>query len=353
MKAISTIFALSLLGSIAGAETNYPNLFPQDDCAPIREALKNLPAGGGEVVVPAGTYMCEGPIILDRDNLTLRGEGQVIIKLKPNTDSSVVIMGKIMDFPQAADKVYNVVVANLILDGNRHQQTPKSAQDKNPLECWKGDCYQPGVSLIRNNGISVRNVHNSKILNVTTKSATSGGVVTEHGVRNLLVDGLNSYDNHFDGYAGYETQGAIVRNTKLHHNQGAGVSIDLHYDNNLFENMEISDNGDLGTYQRESSGNTWRNVTVARNKKNGFYMSIVEKPESCPMNNTFENTTMIDNGWAGFFLGGACPGNRITGKTTITGNGKGNGDQACMHVPDIDVAIEGEVVCDKPTMIRK
>lgn len=47
----------------------------KDDCSFIRSAISNLPVKGGTIHIPAGTYVCAAPIILERDNVVLKGAG--------------------------------------------------------------------------------------------------------------------------------------------------------------------------------------------------------------------------------------------------------------------------------------
>src|ERR1035437_3616624 len=133
-RILTIISVISLIFSIGAAHA--------DACAPIRDALSKLPPLGGEVVIPDGTYVCDSPIILNRDFVTLRGLGNATLRLADKANSPQIIMGN-TETPPAL--VHDIHVVNLKLEGNRHHQQ---------MECWGGPCDAGGLANIRNNGIS-------------------------------------------------------------------------------------------------------------------------------------------------------------------------------------------------------
>src|SRR5665213_4102864 len=63
--------------------------------AEIQQALDFLPADGGEVVLPAGDFEISQPIVLQRDNQTLRGAGNAtVLSLADDANCPVIIMGE-------------------------------------------------------------------------------------------------------------------------------------------------------------------------------------------------------------------------------------------------------------------
>lgn len=50
-------------------------VIPPGPCARIQNAITSLPAAGGAIVLSAGVYTCTSPIVIDRHNVSLRGEG--------------------------------------------------------------------------------------------------------------------------------------------------------------------------------------------------------------------------------------------------------------------------------------
>ena len=156
--------------------------------AEIQLALDSLPAGGGEVVLAAGVYELSQPIVLQRSYLTLRGAGSTtILHLADGANCPALILGEPVNHPQQT--IQHLHVADLFIDGNRsHQQR----------ELWQ---LRGEGSQIRNNGITVQNVSDSVVENVTCARNRSGGLVTTLGVRRLTVRNLTAFDNEFDGLA--------------------------------------------------------------------------------------------------------------------------------------------------------
>ena len=226
--------------------------------AAIQKALDSLPAGGGEVVLPPGKIEVNQPIVLDRNNETLRGAGrETVLFLADNANCPVIIMGEPVNHPW---QVSHLRVSGLLIDGNRaHQQR----------ELWH---LRGEGSEIRNNGITVQNVSDSVVENVTCARCRSGGVVTTLGTRRLTVRGLNSYDNQFDGLACFRTEDCLFTNLYLHDNPGAGVSLDGDFNHNVIDDATLAGN-DQGIFMRWSHDNRFKNISISASHDYGIFMA--------------------------------------------------------------------------------
>ncbi len=270
---------------------------PGDPCQFIRDRLASAPSGS-TVVIPTGTYLCRGPIVLDRDNLTLQGAAAgVTLRLDDHINTSLIIIGHTFTPPTA---VHNISVRNLTLDGNMAHQE---------MECWGGPCDQGGTSFIRNNGVTIRGAMDCTVENVITLQNRSGGLVTERGTRHLSVRNFESHDNFFDGLAGYETEDSVFSNLKLHHNRYAGISIDLRFNHNRFEDALISANGDVGIYARWSIGNSFDRMIIENSGNHGIYLAHDGEYAKCPNGYSFRDTNVIGSkGWGLWFNDAICDG---------------------------------------------
>jgi len=263
--------------------------------AEIQQALDALPAGGGEVVLPAGRIEVHRPIILSRDNQTLRGAGAAtILHLADNANCPVIILGEPLNAPSRT--IRHLKVAGFFVDGNRaHQQR----------ESWR---LAGEGSEIRNNGIIAQNVSDSTVENVTCARCRSGGLVTTHGVRWLTVRNLTAFDNQFDGLACYQTEDCLFTGLSLHDNPGAGISLDLDFNHNVVSNAVLVAN-DLGVFMRASRGNQFCNISIRGSRHYGVFMAQAETPtplgwEPVPQTecaeNSFTNLSARDCGGAAF-----------------------------------------------------
>jgi hypothetical protein len=301
-----------------------------DECTFIRQQYLNLPPSGGEVLIPHGVYTCQSPIIMDKSFTSLRGEGDVTLRLGKNVNSPVIIMGDAVTPPRP---LHNVTVKHLKIDGNRWYQ--KS-------ECWGGSCDSGGTSYIRNNGITVRGLTNGRIEDVSITSARSGGVVTEKGCYDLVVDHLTAVDNEFDGFAGYETYGSKLTNLILSHNRAAGISLDIRFNGNFFKDVHIENNGDVGIFMRDSSSNIFENVSILGSGSHGVFLAMADDDEAtCPLSNEFQNLSVTHSRGVGFRLNNACAGNALSGTAQFLENRDG-----CLSVdPQSKVEVLGLLVC--------
>ena len=301
-----------------------------DECSFIRKAISDLPKGGGEVAIPGGTYTCQSPIVLDRDGARLKGVGEVTLRLGRGVNAPVIVMGDAATPPR---NLRDIQVANLKIDGNRWYQKH---------ECWGGPCDGGGTSFIRNNGITVRAVTRGRIENVFITGARSGGVVTEKGCYDLTIDGLTATDNEFDGFAGYETYSARLTNMHLHGNRAAGISLDIRFHGNLFKDVRIEKNGDVGIFMRDANSNVFENVSVSDSGSHGVFVAQDFGPSTCSSGNEFENLTVLRSRGSGFRLNDVCEGNRLTGTARFAQNRDG----CISEAQGARVEIGGAVKCE-------
>jgi polygalacturonase len=271
------------------------HLSPGVTGAEIQRALDTLPAGGGEVVLPPGTIEVSQPIVLCRDFQTLRGGGAAtILRLADNANCPVIIMGEPVNHPQKT--VTHLRVSDLYVDGNRsHQQR----------ELWK---ISGEGSELRNNGIIVQGVSDSLVENVTAARCRSGGLVTTLGVRRLTVRGLDAFDNQFDGLACYQTADSLFTELFLHDNPGAGISLDLAFNNNVVSHAILAGN-DLGIFMRASRANQFQDVSIFESRHYGVFMAHVDQqtphglqaaPRTECVQNSFTNLIASKCGSAAF-----------------------------------------------------
>lgn len=289
----------------------------------VQQALDSLPATGGQVVLPVGRIEVHQPIVLSRDNLTLRGAGpSTVLHLADNANCPVVLLGEPVNTP--TQTVRHLLVAGFFVDGNRVHQT---------RELWR---IKGEGSQVRNNGITIQGVSDSTVENVTTAHCRSGGLVTTRNVRQLTVRGLESFDNQFDGLACYETEGSLFADLNLHDNPGAGISLDLAFNDNVVSNAVLVAN-DLGIFMRASRENQFLNVAIRDSHHYGVFMANTEhftahgwapEPKSECAYNSFTNLIAMNCGGAAFRVNNTTCTNNIIIRAKFAGNLKGGLSQA-------------------------
>lgn len=286
--------------------------------AEIQQALDALPDSGGEVVLPAGNFEVDRPIVLQREHQALRGSGPAtVLRLADGANCPVVILGEPVNYPKQA--VRHLRVSNLFIDGNRfHQQR----------ECWQ---LQDEGSEIRNNGVTVQDVSDSTVENVTCARCRSGGLVTTRDVRRLTVRNLTAFDNEFDGLACYQTEDCLFTGLYLHDNPGAGISLDLDFNGNVISNAVLTAN-DLGVFMRASRGNQFCNLSIRNSRHFGVFMAHAEQqtprgwepvPRTECAQNSFTNLAASDCGGAAFRVNNITCTNNVVIHPMFDGNTQG------------------------------
>jgi hypothetical protein len=270
------------------------------DCASIQDAINSLPPEGGQIVVRAGTYTCRQPIVINSDNVDLRGEGPAtLLRLADGANSPVLVVGDMATPPASARR--NIHISDLVIDGNREQQ---------PDECQGGPC---GPSRpLRNNGITLRRVSDVAIERVTVVRARSGGLVTEHGCLRIHVSHFTSAINEFDGLAGYETADSVFSNLQLIDNRAAGLSFDIRFNNNILRDLVLVGNRKVGIFMRDSRDNVFHGLQVRNSGEHGIFLAQVDTdPATAATGNTFSAGVVSGSQGAGIRVNDRSCGNNL------------------------------------------
>ena len=258
--------------------------------ADIAKAIAALPEEGGRVLLSSGTYMMREPLVLDRDDVEVSGDQETtILMLADHADCPLVVIGP-METPPTR-KVSRVALRKLILDGNRFNQAN---------ECNGGPCDNGGLSFIRNNALTIRSAEDVRVERVTARAARSGGLVLEKNSRRIHVSDFTSTQNHFDGFAAYETEESFFTRLYLHDNEAAGISIDLRFDRNIISHARLENNGSQGIFMRDSNFNNFNHLTVSGNGAQGIFLAQANDQHHTPCTgNIFSDLKVSGSGGAG------------------------------------------------------
>jgi hypothetical protein len=298
---------------------NLPTInLPQNaTAAAIQAALDGLPMGG-EVLLAAGIYAINQPIILRHDHQTLRGTGKdTILRLAEKANCPVLILGAAISGPQRT--VSDVRLTDLFIDGNRSQQDS---------EFWRAAI---DGSQLNNNGIDIWSTKDAVIERVVCCRCRSGGLVSSCGVKNLTVRDYTSFDNQFDGLACYLTTDSHFTGLFLHDNLGAGISLDLDFMHNTIDHAVLTGN-DLGVFMRQSRDNKFEGLTIEHSRHFGVFMAQTAddarsgwklRPGTECTGNSFNGLSVSNCGANAFQINNAsCTNNVITGENFVA-NPKG------------------------------
>jgi hypothetical protein len=298
-------------------------------CSDIQKAIDNLPPEGGQVFLEAGTFNCREQIVIDRDNVELRGAGAAtVLRLVDNVNTPVLIIGQAIPVPTITRR--NITVSDLVIDGNRVAQS---------FECLGGEC-SPSNPL-RNNGITLRHVTDVRIERVAVFGARSGGLVSELTCRRLTVTNFSASDNFFDGLAGYETENSVFSKLYLHDNLAAGFSFDIAFNNNLISDTVIANNHKVGIFMRDAKDNVFHGLQIRNSGEHGVFLAQVELDAGKPAaGNTFIGLTVSNSQGAGIRINDlSCVNNAIVGSQFIGNSG------GCISEAGAGLAMASANVC--------
>lgn len=283
--------------------------------ASIQAAIDKLPPEGGVVqIVAKRPIPVRKSIVIKRNNVILRGEGTTAtwLVLDNEINAPVIIMGD--DAAQPGTTCTNIHVRDLSIDGNRLNQSSE---------------VNPSNPALRNNGISIRRVTDSSVERVSVASCRSGGLVVELVSRRIAIRNFESYDNHFDGLAGYETEDSIFTDLKLHNNLAAGLSFDLDFVRNIIHNCIILNSGSVGIFMRDTRDNIFSNLLIRDSAQHGAFLAQADSDVTTPASgNTFVGCVIADSGGAAFRVNDvSCIDNTLTASQLI-GNVEGGVSEA-------------------------
>jgi polygalacturonase len=203
-----------------------------DDTAAIQAAIKSLPASGGVVFIPRGTYLVSGGLAVTNANTILRGTGpgQTTIKLAPTGKGSPLLSA----YAETPNALSNFQLRDLTLEGNKlsggtgppHLLTLRRCQgfvidNVSLLSSPQDGIYvngDGGGSALKNLGV-IRNCY----FNGCGGAAILVGQKTDH----LSIDNNRLVDNHSGITIGGNSQYCQVTDNSITGNTyGTGILVD-------------------------------------------------------------------------------------------------------------------------------
>lgn len=325
----STVLILALTGLARAAAARAVKVVEPGPCSLINEAINSLPPEGGTVELKAGEFVCDSPVIADRDNVAVIGAGSknTLIRAADGKPMPVFVIGTVINsdmirnIPYPAHATRYVTLKGVSINGNfRKHPSPGGVECWDPKTNTSQHCGTDVGYFIRNNALTIRRGDHIRVYDIETKQAFSGGIVLEKLNNDIIMDGFSSTDNFFDGFAGYETKGSLFKNFHLYKNIFSGISVDVEFVGNVFANGSSSENGDNGVFSADVGHNIYRNLKILNNKNLGFYIDGTRTPEQTPIPNTCDGNEIVDTVISGpkygIQINFACEATRIS-RTTI------------------------------------
>jgi parallel beta-helix repeat protein len=207
-----------------------------DDSAAIQAAINAAyAAGGGTVVIPAGTFYISGDpsnpsrgCIEVRSNVTLTGAGagETVLKLVDHFDARI---NGIVRTP-VNENAENIVISNLTIDGNRANNIEHQAGMITGVKESDDGLIHQDITI---SGVEVMNCN-------------AYGINPHEITYNLVVEDCVSHDNGKDGFVADFVEGGIYRNNIAYNNDRHGFNVTTSSNDVVLENNKAYDNAGAG-----------------------------------------------------------------------------------------------------------
>ena len=191
-----------------------------DDQVEIQAAINALPSTGGEVVVLDGIYSITATINVNKNNVTLRGNGDAtMLKRMWNAITSSIVN----------------VTGNTCCIKNFHIYGNSNSVGK--------DNILSGINIIGNNNIITGNLFNYNDYGIRTR-----------GVNTIIIQNRFNYNNDDAIYLSDSSRNIIIGNVCIGNN--AGIYLFNNITNNNITGNVFNNNIRYGIYLHNSSNNT-------------------------------------------------------------------------------------------------
>lgn len=168
------------------------------------QILALLPPEGGQIVFMEGVYEYDGPIVIDRDNVTIKGQGEgTKFVLKAGTTSST---GGI-----TASGKSGLEISDLAMNGQREQQNEEYSHDGVYLiNCRNSKISGLKVYNFLNRGVRLQGCEEVEILSSTLNDNNNN--LYAEDCENLTVTGNNARKSRADCIFFTKTNNSIISN---------------------------------------------------------------------------------------------------------------------------------------------
>lgn len=237
----------------------------------IAEILALLPAGGGHIVFMEGVYPYDGDIVIDRDNVHIKGQGEgTRFVLKPETAGTVLGL--------TAVARTGIEIADLSMDGDKENQAEESTHHGiTLLNCQDFKTSGLTVQGYRGRGASLESCGKGLVEGCISRDNDASGVKISGGeeiaIRSCTLIG-NNYNLYAENSANLVITGNNARHSYSHGMYFEGVNSSVISDNLCNETVYRSASFLIhGMVLHGCSGNTITDNVCNDNSGDGIWLS--------------------------------------------------------------------------------
>ena len=207
------------------------------DQTEINQAIDDLPAAGGRIILREGTYTLSGKIIIDKSNVILEGQGmgsKIILANTTNTD--------IIEIGDGVSTYTFISVKNLYIEGNKANQTSNGMGIQILANTKKVIVENCRIENTESDGIEIAG-NDCRIINNMIETPGARGIeINSPAARNVIQGNLiNSPANYGIMNNSGSTYCEIIGNTVITPSgQAAAISSDASYTRIFSNSIEIT-----------------------------------------------------------------------------------------------------------------
>jgi hypothetical protein len=268
----------------------------------LQEAIDALPANGGVLRIPPGTYELNQPLVLTREDTRIEGAGAATHLLNRNEEGQPALILRPKN--RASNKgarIWRVQLADLRISGNPKSGTGLQAEGINEI-------YLHGLSIDHNGG------HGIDLVDCYEDPRVCDSILTYNGKAGLnllrchdIVVSANQFEENQDALRCIDSFNLCMNGNNLDDHLRHGVVIENTYGSVLSGNMIEECKGTAIVLGRDCYGDTVSANVIAHNFGGGVDL---EDAWGCAVS---ANTFTIDHEW-GVRVGPE------SGRITVTGN---------------------------------
>ena len=271
-----------------------------DDQTEINNAITVLPSAGGEIVILDGTYNITAKININKNNVSIRGNGNAtILKRMWNSSTSEGVA--------TLTSVINCKVKDLQVDGNKVAYT--SNNNFGILLSSSSNNTITGNTCNNSNGIFISASSNNTVTGNTCNNNNNYGIYLDFtSNENTITDNVCNNNTNYGIFISASSNNTVIGNT-CNNNTTYGIRLDGGSNESTVTGNTCNNNTNYGILLSSSSNNTITGNTCNNNTNFGILLNFSS-------NNTVTGNTCI--------RGTGLPSDYTASQYTIKLNGTGN-----------------------------
>ena len=241
-----TVYAIWVLSAASGGAIVDAGEF--DD---LQKAFDAIPATGGLIRIPPGTYELKHPIVLTRDDVRIEGSGTATHLVNRNEEGQPAVILRPANYPtDQRARIWRVQMANLRISGNPKSGDGIRAEGVNEI-------YLHGVSVDHNGGHGISLIDCYEDPRISDSILTYNAKAGLHILRghDIVVNG-NQFEENQDGVRCIDSFNLCMNGNNLDDHLRHGIVIENTYGSVLSGNMIEECQGTAIILDRDCYGTT-------------------------------------------------------------------------------------------------